>query len=181
MKGNPVPGWQIEKARHPAPIGHPAPLGHPACEACEHEQVNECPEDRTEDLVQRSESVICSKSVNSELQLVKRLRGGARGGGTTLQDLAVRMATRIGFCIKPGQPNPATGNCLIESAVFNINDRAELALFGQITDTILECRTLWVTQFQTQIPVFAPELNAFTEEQWDKIKRMEFGIRLLEI
>ena len=83
MKRNPVPGWQIEKARHPAPIGHPAPLGHPACEACEHEQVNECPEDRTEDLVQRSESVICSK-----LQLVKRLRGGA-GGVAKLQDLAV--------------------------------------------------------------------------------------------
>ena len=127
------------------------------------------PSQESENVEKRSDP-ICHISVNSELQLVKRLRGGARGGGTTLQDLAVRLATRIGFCIKPGQPNPATGNCLIESAVFNINDRAELALFGQITDTILECRTLWVTQFQTQIPVFAPELDAFTEEQWDKIK-----------
>ena len=135
--------------------------------------VHKCTEDRTEELVQRSDSVICSKSVSSELQLVKRLRGGA-GGVAKLQDLAVRLAHRIlptPFCINPGTPNPATGNCLFESAVFNINDRPELAQFGQITDTILDCRTLWVTQFQTQIPIFEAELDAFTEEQWDNIKK----------
>ena len=107
------------------------------------------------------------------MQLVKRLRGGA-GGAAKLQDLAVRLAHRIlptPFCINPGTPNPATGNCLFESAVFNINDRPELAQFGQITDTIQDCRTLWVTQFQTQIPIFEPDFDAFTEEQWDNIKK----------
>ena len=77
-------------------------------------------ETRTEEQVKtlgiRSESpVICSKSVNGELQLVKRLRGGA-GGAPKLPELAVRLAARIlptGFCIQPGRPNPAQGNCLI--------------------------------------------------------------------
>ena len=161
-----------------------------ACIACELETVHECPEDydddgtireqeeRTEYLVQTFEkssesTVVCSESVNSELQLVKRLRGGA-GGVSKLQEIAVRLAHRIlptPFCIQPGQPNPATGNCLFESAVFNISDRPELALFGRMTDTILDCRTLWVTQFQTQIPIFAPDLDAFTAEQWDKLKK----------
>ena len=81
-----------------------------------------------EDLLQtfgeRSEPVIHSKtSVNSEVQLVKRLRGGA-GNEFSLskknQENGVRLASRINFCIQPGSPNPARGNCLFESAIFNI-------------------------------------------------------------
>ena len=108
--------------------------------------------------------------MNDELQLVKRLRGGGFGP-SELQQLAVRLAHRIGFCIQPGTKNPAKGNCLFESAIFNINDRPELALFGQIKDTIQECRSLWVTQFQTQIPIYRPAYDVYTMEQWDGIKK----------
>ena len=133
-----------------------------------------------EDLAQTfgkgSEPVIDSTktSVNSELQLVKRLRGGAGNNFSASkrnQENGVRLASRINFCIQPGTPNPARGNCLFESAIFNIKDRPELPQVDQMPDDIQECRTLWVTMFQTQIPNFAPELNAYTEEQWNDIKR----------
>ena len=115
--------------------------------------------------------------MNSEVQLVKRLRGGAGNDFSVSkknQENGVRLASRIldpGFCIQPGRPNPARGNCLFESAIFNIKDRPELPQVDQMPDDIQECRTLWVTMFQTQIPNFAPELDAYTEEQWNDIKR----------
>ena len=116
---------------------------------------------------------ICACDMISEgqqqIMMGKRMRGGA--GGVGLTDLAVRLATRLGFCITAGTPNPAVGNCLIESAVFNINDRPELSELGAIEDTIQECRDLWVTQFKTKIPIFRPELDAFTDEQWAEIRR----------
>ena len=116
---------------------------------------------------------ICACDMISEgqqqIMMGERMRGGA--GGVGLTDLAVRLATRLGFCITAGTPNPAVGNCLIESAVFNINDRPELSELGAIEDTIQECRDLWVTQFKTKIPIFRPELDAFTDEQWAEIRR----------
>ena len=81
---------------------------------------------------------ICACDMISEgqqqIMMGERMRGGA--GGVGLTDLAVRLATRLGFCITAGTPNPAVGNCLIESAVFNINDRPELSELGAIEDTI---------------------------------------------
>ena len=102
----------------------------------------------------------------SGLELV-RLRGGAGRRSATLPELAVRSAFRMNILLRPGRPNPAAGNCLFESCIYNNNDREEL--FPKIQETVNECRILWVTLLKTQVPVYRPEMDAYSEDDWDKM------------
>ena len=35
--------------------------------------------------------------------------------------------------------------------------------------TVNECRILWVTLLKTQVPVYRPEMDAYSEDDWDKM------------
>ena len=99
-----------------------------------------------------------------------RARGGA-GGAPNMIDLCIRSAYRMGIFLQQGTPNPAAGNCLFESAIYNINDRPEFRPYTLESLSVQECRALWVTLLQTQIPVYRPEFDAYSDDDWRAMAR----------
>ena len=99
-----------------------------------------------------------------------RARGGA-GGAPKMVDLCIRSAYRMGIFLQQGTPNPAAGNCLFESAIYNINDRPEFRPYTLESLSVQECRALWVTLLQAQIPVYRPEFDAYSDDDWSAMAR----------
>ena len=125
-----------------------------------------CDNDMQQDVVGPSTS-------NAEIQQIRNLshlRGGA-GGAPNMIDLCIRSAYRMGIFLQQGTPNPAAGNCLFESAIYNINDRLEFRPYTLENLSVQECRALWVTLLQTQIPVYRPEFDAYSDDDWRAMAR----------
>ena len=125
-----------------------------------------CDNDMQQDVVGPSTS-------NAEIQQIRNLshlRGGA-GGAPNMIDLCIRSAYRMGIFLQHGTPNPAAGNCLFESAIYNINDRLEFRPYTLESLSVQECRALWVTLLQTQIPVYRPEFDAYSDDDWRAMAR----------
>ena len=64
---------------------------------------------------------------------------------------AIRSADKHGIKLSQGRPNAASGNCLFESILYNINDRHEYSYYEKINISVQEARVLWITQLQSII------------------------------
>ena len=59
-------------------------------------------------------------------------------------DRATASAARHGIGICQGRPNPATGNCVFEASIFNVNDR--VCFEEKFTRTAEYYRRLWISE-----------------------------------
>jgi len=81
----------------------------------------------------------------------RRMRGGAGEISPVNPMVAqgIRSAARHGIQLVHGRPNKASGNCSIESVIYNVNDREHFTEGQKTLQDPQEARELWVTELQT--------------------------------
>ena len=62
---------------------------------------------------------------------------------------AIASASRQGITLVPGRPNPATGNCSFEAAIFNLNDRS--CFTEKLKLSIMYYRRIWITDMENRL------------------------------
>ena len=77
---------------------------------------------------------------------------------------AILSARKHGIDLIRGTPNPATGNCAIESAIFNLNDRS--CFHDRLRFSIDYYRRIWMTDMKNRT-INNETWNIYTNSEWE--------------
>ena len=84
-------------------------------------------------------------------------------GPSIMVQKAIASAARHGIKLKPGRPNPATGNCAFEASIYNVNDRN--CFPENLTMSVDYYRRIWTTDMENRS--FASPFNpGFSRAEW---------------